>query len=242
MRTPIPRRSSGLLLQLVGPFSGSYAETRRALPPRPRQGQAGPTTRRFTGILNPASLMPSAKCYFFIENAIETAWPPCEAVITVECEPSSAEVSARAVTILRPDIAKIPVSLVVNIPLNCEPSDIVTVAVAITVPAGALSGIVAVAGDSVIAVGTTPDTTNGAVAISVAVVDQRSWQRDGCGGDTHGSGRRSRGRSRHEVNVFGLSVLRLPRRRDSYPVGAVAGPLCDRYAQERSGSDRRAAR
>jgi hypothetical protein len=54
---------------------------------------------------------------------------------------------------LSPDIAKKLVSLVVNTPANLEPSDIVTLAVAIKVPAGALSAIVALAGDSVIAVG-----------------------------------------------------------------------------------------
>jgi len=55
---------------------------------------------------------------------------------------------------LSPDIAKKPlVSLEVNVPVNWEPSDIVTVAVESTVPAGALSVIVALAGDSVIAVG-----------------------------------------------------------------------------------------
>jgi hypothetical protein len=46
-------------------------------------------------------------------------------------------------------------------------------AVVITVPAGALSGIVGLAGDRVIAVGVATPwlfTTNGAVAIKVAVV------------------------------------------------------------------------
>ena len=72
----------------------------------------------------------------------------------VECVPSSADVSARAVTMLSPDIVKKPlVSLEVNVPVNWEPSDIVTVAVESTVPAGALSGVVALAGESVIAVG-----------------------------------------------------------------------------------------
>ena len=88
------------------------------------------------------------------ENCSDIDWPPCEAVITVECVPSSADVSARAVTILSPEMAKKPlVSLEVNVPLNCEPSDIVTLAVAITAPAGALSGIVGFAGERVIAVG-----------------------------------------------------------------------------------------
>ena len=93
--------------------------------------------------------------------------------MTVDCVPSAADVSACAVTMLSPDIAKKLVLLVVSVPVNREPSDIVTLAVAITVPAGALSGIVARAGDSVIAVGVaTPSlfTTNGAVAINVAVV------------------------------------------------------------------------
>jgi hypothetical protein len=58
------------------------------------------------------------------------------------------------VTISRPDIAKKPlVSLDVNVPVNCEPSDIVTPAVASNVPAAALSGTVVLAGVSVIAVG-----------------------------------------------------------------------------------------
>ena len=95
------------------------------------------------------------------------------AVITVECMPSSADVTARAVTILSPDIAKKLVSLDVNVPWNCEPSDIVTLAVAITVPAGVLSDIVGLTGDRVIAVGVaTPRlfTTNRAVAIKVAAV------------------------------------------------------------------------
>ena len=57
-------------------------------------------------------------------------------------------------TISRPDIAKKPVvSLDVNVPVNCEPSDIVTAAVASKVPAAALSGTVVLAGVSVIAVG-----------------------------------------------------------------------------------------
>ena len=73
----------------------------------------------------------------------------------VECAPSSAAVSARAVMILLPDMAKKFVSLVVIIPENWEPSDIVTLADAITVPAGALSGIVALAGLSVMAIGAT---------------------------------------------------------------------------------------
>lgn len=50
-------------------------------------------------------------------------------------------------------MAKKLVSLVVNIPVNGEPSDMVTSAVAIRAPAGALSAIVAFAGESVIAVG-----------------------------------------------------------------------------------------
>ena len=54
---------------------------------------------------------------------------------------------------MSPDIKKKLVSLVVNVPANWERSDIVTLAVAITVPAGALSGIVALAGARVIAVG-----------------------------------------------------------------------------------------
>ena len=60
---------------------------------------------------------------------------------------------ARAVTILSPDMAKKLVSLVVNVPANREPSDMVTFAVAIKVPAGALSAIVALAGERVIAMG-----------------------------------------------------------------------------------------
>ena len=94
------------------------------------------------------------------------------AVITVECKPSSADVTTRAVTILSPDIAKKLVSLDINIPWNCEPSDIVTLAVAITVPAGLLSGIVGLAGDRVIAVGVATPwllTTNGAVARRVDI-------------------------------------------------------------------------
>jgi hypothetical protein len=58
------------------------------------------------------------------------------------------------VTILRPDITKKPVvSLDVSVPVNCEPSDIVTAAVASNVPAAALSTTVVLAGVSVIAVG-----------------------------------------------------------------------------------------
>jgi hypothetical protein len=74
---------------------------------------------------------------------------------------------------LSPDMAKKLVLLVVSVPVNLEPSDIVTLAVAITVPAGALSGILGLAGDRVIAVGVATlglFTTNGAVAIKVAVV------------------------------------------------------------------------
>jgi hypothetical protein len=91
----------------------------------------------------------------------------------VDRVPSSAGVRARAVTILSPDIAKRLVLLVVNVPVNCEPSDIVTLAVAITVPAGVTSGIVGLAEDRVIVVGVATPwlfTTNGAVAIKVAAV------------------------------------------------------------------------
>ena len=66
------------------------------------------------------------------DNAIDTDWPLCEAVMTVECAPSSAEVSACAVTILSPDMAKKLVLLVANVLANGEPSNIVTLAVAIT--------------------------------------------------------------------------------------------------------------
>jgi hypothetical protein len=93
--------------------------------------------------------------------------------MTVDWVPSSADVTARPVTMLDPDIAKKSVLLVVKVPLNCEPSDIVTLAVAMTVPPGALSGIVALTEDRVIAVGVATlwlFTTNGAVAINVAVV------------------------------------------------------------------------
>ena len=82
------------------------------------------------------------------------------AVITVDFAPSSAEVKARAVTIFIPDMAKKLVSLVVNTPANCEPSDIVTFAVATKVPAEALSGIVALAGVSNIAVGVGVDSAD----------------------------------------------------------------------------------
>ena len=69
---------------------------------------------------------------------------------------------------LSPDIAKKLVSLDISVPWNCEPSDIVTLAVAITVPAGVLSGIVGLAGDRVIVVGVAT-TTNGAVASKLDV-------------------------------------------------------------------------
>ena len=75
-------------------------------------------------------------------------------MITVVCVPSSADVSARAVTMLSPSMAKKLVSLVVNVPVNVDPSDIVTVAVAIRVPTPALSAIVEFAGVSAIAIGT----------------------------------------------------------------------------------------
>ena len=80
-------------------------------------------------------------------------WPPCVAVMTVVFVPSSAAESARAVTISRPETAKKSVLLVVSVPLNFEPSDIVTAAVATRVPAGELSAIVVFAGASEIAVG-----------------------------------------------------------------------------------------
>jgi hypothetical protein len=86
--------------------------------------------------------------------------------------PSSPDVTARAVTTFSPDIAKKLVSLVANVTWNCEPSDIVTLAVAITVPAKVLSGIVGLAGDRVIAVGVATPwllTTNGALASKVTV-------------------------------------------------------------------------
>jgi hypothetical protein len=44
--------------------------------------------------------------------------------MTVVCGPSSAEVSARAVPISSPEMAKKSVLLVVNVPENCDPSDI----------------------------------------------------------------------------------------------------------------------
>ena len=93
-----------------------------------------------------------------IESSIESDWLPWEAVMTVDCVPSAADVSACAVTMLSPDIAKKLALLVVNVPVNCEPSDIVTAAVASKVPAGALSGIVTLAGESVIAVGVAAST------------------------------------------------------------------------------------
>jgi hypothetical protein len=83
--------------------------------------------------------------------------------MTVDSVPSFADVSAFAVTMLSPDIAKKLVLLVVNVPVNCDPSDIVTAAVASKVPAGALSGIVTLAGESVIAVGVGVAPSTGAV-------------------------------------------------------------------------------
>ena len=87
-------------------------------------------------------------------------------MITVENAPSSADVSARAVTIFIPEMAKRLVLLVVNVPLNWEPSDIVTLAVATKVPAGALSGIVTLAGERVIAVGVGGASTGGVLPTS----------------------------------------------------------------------------
>jgi hypothetical protein len=50
---------------------------------------------------------------------METDCPFCEAVIVVKCVPSSADVGARPVRTLSPDIAKKPlVSLEVNVPAN----------------------------------------------------------------------------------------------------------------------------
>ena len=96
----------------------------------------------------------------------------------VECVPSSADVSARAVTMLSPDIVKKPlVSLDFNVPVNWEPSDIVTVAVESTVPTGALSGVVALAGESVIAVGVAAaPSTGAAVPTSTQVPFCRRYQ------------------------------------------------------------------
>ena len=46
--------------------------------------------------------------------------------MTVDCVPSSPDVRGRAVTIFIPEIEKILVLLVVNVPANLDPSDIVT--------------------------------------------------------------------------------------------------------------------
>jgi hypothetical protein len=53
-----------------------------------------------------------------MENSVESAWLPCEAVITVDRVPSSPDVTARAVTIFSPDIAKKLALLVVSVPVN----------------------------------------------------------------------------------------------------------------------------
>ena len=69
------------------------------------------------------------------------------------------------------------VSLVVNVPANREPSDMVTFAVAIKAPAGALSAIVALAGDSVIAVGVgAPASTGGVVPMFDQVAPDQRYQ------------------------------------------------------------------
>src|SRR5215467_3459616 len=73
--------------------------------------------------------------------------------MTVACAPMSAAVSARAVTISSREMAKQSVQLVVNVPENRAPSDLVTAAAASGVSVGTLSAIVMLAGVSVIAVG-----------------------------------------------------------------------------------------
>ena len=90
-----------------------------------------------------------------MESLADKDCPLCWTVIVVLCIPSSADVSARAVTMFMPEMAKKPVvSLTVSVPVNCEPScDMVTFAVASTVPTGALSVIVGLGSVSVSATG-----------------------------------------------------------------------------------------
>ena len=77
----------------------------------------------------------------------------CVAVIIALCTPSSAGVSPRASTTCMPETAKIESPAIASVPVNGEPSDVFTVAVAITKPAGALSGIFGEAGSNTIAIG-----------------------------------------------------------------------------------------
>ena len=66
---------------------------------------------------------------------------------------SSPDVRSRAVTMSMPEMAKKSVLLVDNVPVNVLPSDIVTTAEVIKVPAAALSTRVTAVGDRWIAVG-----------------------------------------------------------------------------------------
>jgi hypothetical protein len=90
---------------------------------RPNQGAADITYIRMAhGCRHMQDPTPAApprdKLFDHIENFIESDWLPWEAVMTVDCVPSSADVSACAVTMLSPDIAKKLVLLVVNVPAN----------------------------------------------------------------------------------------------------------------------------
>ena len=105
------------------------------------------------------------------DKAIDADPEFCSAVIVVDCVPSSAEVSACAVWIAK---VVFPPEKLWNTALNIELLDVtgprntvlsfvVTLAVAITVSAAKLSGIVALAGESEIDVGTAGDPSAGLV-------------------------------------------------------------------------------
>jgi hypothetical protein len=72
---------------------------------------------------------------------------PDAVIVVTNVVLSSAVVRSRAVTMFIPEMAKKVVSLVVNVPVNALPSDIVTVALVIKVPAVASSGRDAAAGE-----------------------------------------------------------------------------------------------
>ena len=100
----------------------------------------------------------------------ETVTPFCVAVTPHWCEPSSAEVSARASTNrVLAEITTLPAGLAPRVPANGEPSDMETENVATVVPAGELSGREAVVVRNVMPVGIARD--GGSMTLTTKVAE-----------------------------------------------------------------------
>jgi hypothetical protein len=114
----LPRRITAVSLPRPGGIPGVIGD-RRAAEPRGALREVPRHTEQTSNGASGENHSAADIVFDHVENFIEADWPPCEAVIVVECVPSSADVSACAVTILSPDIAKNPlVSLEVNVPVN----------------------------------------------------------------------------------------------------------------------------